>query len=590
MNKKRLRLLVALGALPMALVGCGSTASDTPKAGSAGGSSVGPGSGGGAVVGSGGSGAGTPVPGSGGSAGTDIPLPPAGTCQPGIPTTTQIPLLLNRQYSSVVRDLLGVADVGGAAVSDLLVGDFTGAMTAPAWKVYQDVGAKIAAQVMAGANKSMFISCDPATAGCLETTVKTFGRKAFRRALTNDEVASFMTLNSATPAGTPAQVAEAILNAFLVSPSFLLIPELNTETEATATGTAIKLSQQEVATRLSFLLWGSVPDDMLNAAADANQLTTKDQILAQATRMIQVRAKTGPFISAFHDDWVQMNNSSAHWFKGKHDPAIYPDYTDASRVANKKELDAFFEEVAYTNGSFKDLLLSNVGFVNKDNAAAYGLDPSKYTDALTKVTLDSATNPRPGFMTRAGFLSSYASYGTTSPILRGSFMAIWLLSINIPAPDPSFAMQTVSGTFPTQRAYVEALTMTNDPCKGCHQVFNPLGFVMENYDGIGKWQTKDLRGGDIDTKATVNFGNGLPSKEISSPVDLMTAIAAAPLAKQLYAQAWVTFSTGRPPNGNDQCTVDALSTKLAGDGYSILGLLGDLTQADSFRLRVRGSL
>jgi hypothetical protein len=549
------------------------------------------------VVGAGGGSAAGPNNGSAGAgagADTSIVLPPAGPCKAGIPVTTQIPLLLNRQYANVVRDLLGVTAVDSTPVADLLIGDFKGAMTAPAWQVYQDVGKKIAAQVMAGANKSMFISCAPTAADCLKTTVQTFGRKAFRRALTDEEVASFMTLNSATPAGTPDQVAEAILNAFLVSPSFLLIPELNT-TVATADdnapiASAIKLSQQEVATRLSFLLWGSVPDDELNKAADGMALSTKAQILTQATRMIQVRAKTGGFISAFHDDWAQMNNSSAHWFKGKHDVAIYPDYTDASRVANKNELDAFFEEVAYTNGSFKDLLLSNVAFVNKDNAAAYGLDPSKYTDALTKVTLDSATNPRPGFMTRAGFLSSYASYGTTSPILRGSFMAIWLLNVNVPAPDPSFAMQTVNGTYATQRAYVEALTQTNQPCKSCHEAFNPLGFIMENYDGIGKWQTKDLRGGPIDstvTTATVTFADKT-SKSISSPVQLMTEIANQAAAKQLYAQAWVTFSTGRSPNENDQCTVDVLQTKLADSGYSILGLLGDLTQADSFRLRVRG--
>jgi len=568
----------------LALVACGSATNDTnngtpPGGGNAPGTTAGSGN----TPGAGGSGAGVGTGTGGGS--IDNP-PPPGECVPGIPVTTQIPMLLNRQYASVVRDLLGVTTVDGTQpVADALIGD-ADQMTAAAWKVYQDVGAKIAAQVMAGANKSKFISCEPTAADCLKTTVQNFGRKAFRRALTDEEVASFMTLNSATPAGTPAQVAEAILNAFLVSPSFLLIPELNTETE----GSAIKLSQQEVATRLSFLLWGSVPDDALNAAADAKQLGTKEQILAQATRMIQVREKTGPFVSTFHDDWAQMNNSSAHWFKGKHDTKVYPDYTDASLAANRKELDAFFEEVAYTNGSFKDLLLSNVAFVNKDNAVAYGLDPSKYTDALTKVTLDSATNPRPGFMTRAGFLSSYANFGATSPILRGSYMAIWLLSVNVPAPDPAFAMQTVSGTFTTTRSYVEALTMVNQPCKGCHEVFNGLGFVMENYDGIGKWQTKDPMGGDINSTATVNFGNGLASKEISKPVDLMTAIAAAPKAQELYAQAWVSFSTGRQPNGNDQCTVNALTKKLAGDGYTILGLLGDLTQADSFRLRVRGSL
>ncbi|HET7540001.1 MAG TPA: DUF1592 domain-containing protein [Polyangiaceae bacterium] len=519
-----------------------------------------------------------------------VGLPPSGTCVPGIPVTTQIPMMLNRQYANVVRDLLGVTDVGGQQVTDLLVGD-AGTMTAPAWKVYQDVAEKIAAQVMAGSNKSKFISCQPSAADCLQSTIKTFGRKAFRRALTDEEVASFMTLNSASPAGTPDQVAEAILNAFLVSPSFLLIPELATDKEPNApTADAIKLSPQEVATRLSFLLWGSIPDDELNTAAEGNQLSTKEQILAQATRMIQVRPKTGGFITAFHDDWAQMNNSSAHWFKGKHDTTVYPDYTDASQVANRKELDQFFEEVAYTGGSFKDLLTSNIAFVNQDNAVFYGLDKSKFGADFVKTTLDSTTNPRPGFLTRAGFLSSYSSFKSTSPILRGSFMAIWLLSIDVPAPDPSFAMTKFDGTYTTQREYVEKLTQTNQPCKGCHEVFNPLGFVMENYDGVGKWQTKDPVGGDINTKATVNFGNGVPSKELSSPVDLMNAIADAPKAKELYAQAWVSFATGRAPNGNDKCTVDALQTKLMAGGYTILNLLGDLTQTDSFRLRVRGAL
>ncbi|HYP76057.1 MAG TPA: DUF1592 domain-containing protein [Polyangiaceae bacterium] len=570
--------------LPLALVACGAATNDTPKAG-AGAPGVPGAAGSGTSVGAAGSGAGTAVGTAGTGAGVE-PLPPPETCVPGVPVTTQIPMLLNRQYASVVRDLLGVSDVGGAQVTDLLVGD-TSQMTAPAWKVYQDVAEKIAKQVMAGPNKAKFISCDPAAADCLKTTITQFGRKAFRRPLTDEEVASFMTLNSATPAGTPAEVAEAILNAFLVSPSFLLIPELNT---AEPEGTAFKLSQQEVATRLSFLLWGSVPDDALNAAADANQLSSKEQILTQATRMIAVREKTGPFIATFHDDWAQMNNSSAHWFKGKHDTTVYPDYKDASLAANQKELDAFFQEVAYSGGSFKDLLTSNVAFVNKDNAVYYGLDPSKYTDVLTKVTLDSTTNPRPGFLTRAGFLSSYAGYDATSPILRGSFMAIWLLSINVPAPDPAFAMKKLDGVFKTNRAYVEALTQSDQPCKGCHEVFNPLGMVMENYDGVGKWQTTDPKGGAIDTKATVNFGNGVAPKEISSPVDLMNAIAAAPKAQELYAQAWVSFATGRQPNGNDKCTVDTLKTKLAAGNYTILSLLGDLTQADSFRLRVRGSL
>ena len=511
---------------------------------------------------------------------------PPDICAPGIPGTSQIPRLLNRQYEAVVRDLLGVTGIGSdnKTASQLLVADSDGPMTPDAWRIYQDVGGQIAHAVMTGPNKSRFIGCDAAAAGCLEQTIRTFGRKAFRRPLTDPEVARFQKLSQTTPPGTPDEVAETTLFAFLVSPSFILLPELTTTQDPKGQG--LQLSGHEVATRLSFLLWGSVPDDALNAAADADQLQTKDQILTQAQRMIAVRDKTGPLVASFHRDWVQMNNGNAHWWKVDHDTKTYPLYSADAKPSWQAELDAFFEDVAFGGGSFKDLLLSNVAFVNKDNAAIYGLDPAKYGAELTRVELDAAQ--RPGFMTRAGFLSSYAGYNATSPILRGAFISVYMLGVNPGAPIPGATMMTVQGDFKTQRAYVEALTKPAQ-CAGCHAIINPLGFTLESYDGIGKWQTVDPRGGAIDasvTSATVNFGGG-KTKDVSSPSQLMQEITQTPKAAQLYAQAWVSYAFGRAPNANDQCVVDQLNAKLSQGGYSILNLLADLTQADSFRLRVR---
>jgi hypothetical protein len=566
------RMLVAVAALFAALAGCSAgTGGDSPRgtpgaSGSAGSSAI-PGG----------------APGTGGASSTPGS---SAVCVPGVPSTSQIPRLLNRQYEAVVRDLLGVSSVGTSnkTASQLLVADSDGPMTPDAWRIYQDVGGQIARAVMTGPNKSKFINCDPAAAGCLDQTIRTFGRKAFRRPLTDAEVARFQKLGQTTPAGTPAEVAETTLLAFLVSPSFLLLPELTTTPNPMGQG--VQLSGHEAATRLSFLLWDSVPDDMLNAAADANQLQTKAQILAQAQRMIGVRDKTGPLVASFHRDWVQMNNGNAHWWKADHDPKTYPLYSAAAKPSWQAELDAFFEDVAFGGGSFKDLLLSNVAFVNQDNAAIYGLDPSKYAADLTKVQLDATQ--RPGFMTRAGFLSSYAGYNATSPILRGAFISVYMLGVNPGPPIPGATMMTVTGAFKTQRAYVEALTKPA-ACTGCHTIINPPGFALENYDGIGKWQTVDPRGGAIDasvTTATVNFGDG-KTKEISSPAQLMQEIAQTPKATQLYAQAWVSYAFGRDPNANDRCVVDQLNTKLAQSGYSILNLLADLTQADSFRVRVR---
>ena len=513
--------------------------------------------------------------------------PPPGVCVPGIPKTSQLPRLLNRQYEAAVRDLLGVTAIGAdnATASQLLVADSDGPMTPDAWRIYLDVGAQIARSVLSGPNKAMFMACDPAAAGCMDQTIRSFGRKAFRRPLSDAEVARFLKLGQTMPAGTPNEVAEATLQAFLVAPSFLLLPELTATVDPASN--AILLSSYEVATRLSFLLWGSVPDDTLNAAADANQLQTKAQIVAQAQRMIGVREKAGSLLAAFHRDWAQMNNGNAHWWKLDHDPKIYPLYTPDAKPSWQAELDAFFQDVVFNRGSFNDLLLSNVAFVNKYNAAIYGLDPAQYGADLVRVQLDAMQ--RPGFMTRAGFLSSYSGYNATSPILRGAFISVYMLGVNPGPPIPGATMMTVTGNFPTQRAYVEALTKPAQ-CMGCHTgIVNPPGFVMENYDGIGKWQTVDPRGGAIDasvTTAAVNF-DGTNAKPISSSLQLMQEIANTPKAKQLYAQAWVSYAFGRDPNGNDQCLVDQLHTKLSQTGYSILDLLADLSQADSFRVRVR---
>ena len=143
-----------------------------------------------------------------------------------------------------------------------------------------------------------------------------------------------------------------------MSPSFIALPETDTTTPS---GSGFQLSQYEVAQRLSYMLWGSIPDDMLNAAADGNQLQTKAQILTQAQRMMAVRDKTTPIVQLFHRQWVQMNNANAHWWNGDHDTTKFPLYnTTTSKTSYGAEIDSFFAEVVFTQGGYKDLFLSPV--------------------------------------------------------------------------------------------------------------------------------------------------------------------------------------------------------------------------------------
>lgn len=563
--------------------------------------------GGGTAVGSGGSTSSGPVPGSGSASGVGGQVASSGggttassggsvevgtggsdpsSCVPGVPESSQIPRLKNREYDNIVRDLLGVTDLAGAngePPSSLLNTDSLGPMNNYMWQAYLTAAEMIASEVMSGPNRSKFIACDPATPGCLTDTITTFGRRAFRRPLTSEEVARFEALGDTDPPGTAEEVAETTLLAFLVSPSFLQINELSEEKE----GDHFKLTGHEVATRLSLMIWGSIPDDELNQAADDDALATKEQILAQAERMFAIREKAGPQIAEFHRNYLALNDEAGHWFKVRPDPELYPLYSLEADPAMQAEIDLFFEEVAYSGGSFADLFLSNVGFVNQDTAALYGLDPGGYGPEMEKVELDQ--QQRPGFLTRLAFLSSHAHADSTSPILRGAFIAKNIIGTDQELiPDPN-ALTTPppEGVFTTEREYVTALT-DKPACKGCHHVYvNPPGFVLEAFDAAGSWQTTDPRGGAIDATADVVFG--AETKTISTPLELMEEIAGRDFTRRSYTEKIVAAATGRLPNANDACLVDQLNLNLTTDGYSILDLFADITQAESFRLRNRAA-
>jgi hypothetical protein len=293
-------------------------------------------------------------------------------------------------------------------------------------------------------------------------------------------------------------------------------------------------------------------------------------------------------VAAFHRKYLDMDSSTSHWWKIQQDPAKYPGYTPEAVPVFSAEMDRFFEEVAFGGGSFKDLFLSNVGYVNNLTASFYGLDPSQYGPELTRVELDPTQ--RPGFLTRLGFLSSFSHSDSTSPILRGAFITVKMIGVDPGPPDPrATQVPPPTGTFSTEREFVDALTSSQPSCQGCHIPYiNPPGYVLERYDAVGKWQDVDQRGGAINGTAEVTFGEN-DVRNITSPLELMQAIGEGDLARGIYAEQWVSFATGRTMNNQDACIADQLDIKLAQDGYTVLDLLADLTQAESFRLRVKGN-
>jgi len=560
-------------------------------------SSSGNGNSNGKASGSGGSG--TPS-GSGGGSGTSsgtggATVGPGGTpssdCTPGIAPTSQVPRLTNAQYDRTVRDLLGVSGIaasGNVPPSTLLATDQDGSLTSLAWSAHQTVADQIATQVMADPTlKKNFISCTPSTSGagatCFHDTIVAFGRKAFRRPLTDDEVTAFtkVVTNGAqiTATGSNDEISQALLYMFLISPSFIM----RSETTGTADSSGhYALSSYEVASRLSYMLWGSTPDDTLSTAADKNQLGTPAQILTQAQRMLQ-DPKAHDMVASFHQYYLLMGTNT-RWDQANKDTTLFPAFSQAKVPDMENETLTFFDKVTFGGGTFQDLLLSPKAYVNANLAPLYGLKASDYGTDLKEVMLDS--NQRPGFLTRLAFLNAYSAYNRTSPILRGAFITKQVLAVPIGSPPPGADTTPLPSTadLDTNRKQVDQQTSAS-ACATCHHTFiNPPGFVMEAYNTAGAWQTTEATtGAPIDTVVDAAIDGQMV--HINNPAELMAKIAASPGAQKQYANKWVSYAYSREGDPNDCGTVSDLTTKISKGGYTIANLITDLTQTDSFRMR-----
>ena len=506
-----------------------------------------------------------------------------------IPATPQLRRLTNEQYERTVRDLLGVTTLtafNGQSPSALLAPDHFGDLNAEDWNAYLSVAEAIAAQVMADpAQRSRFLACTPTEDGtaCLHDTIVSFGRRAFRRPLSEQELARFDKLVSQraqiTATGAPAEIAEVLLQTFLTSPSFLQRAEIAEKPDGRG---RIALSPHELATRLSYLLWGSTPDEALSQAADANELETKDQIFAHSERMLRDPRAHAP-VAAFHRFY---RSSRVLRVATEKDPLLFPGVDDAVLAAINEESERFFDAIVFEHqGTFQDLLTSPLAFVNAKTARFYGLEPAKFAAEFEQVTLDASQ--RPGFLTRLGFLAANAHPERSAPALRGAFVIQDILGMNLSPPPHAVATPLPLGPeFHSNRQRVAAQT-AGTTCDPCHKaLLDPPGFVLEAYNAVGAWQTVEAdSGATIDTSAEVNLGDR--TETVQNPQELMKALAGAHAAQRTYVKRWVSYVYDRRDDPDDSCVVDPLVSRLASGRYPIVKLITDLTLADSFRMRTQ---
>jgi len=499
---------------------------------------------------------------------------------PGVPQTSQLPRLSNLQYDNTVYDLLGLE-----GTSSMLAPD-TEAVDQRAWESYTTAARTIATQVMADATmKSRFVTCAPEGDGaaCAAQLIQSFGQRAFRRPLVDAEVARFTKLfterAAITPSGSFEEAAELILRSFLLSPTFLL----RAETAEVPAGQYLALSSYEVASRLSYMLLDTMPDQALFEAAAQNALSTPEQIRAQAVRLLEQDPRARSKVTAFHEHYMHKGPGT-RWVDYQRDTGLFPAFNPELVSLLSQETDLFFDSIVFGGGSFRDLVTSPVAFVNASLAPLYGLDAAQYGADLVQVTLDAAA--RPGVFTRAGFLASHSLVNRPSPILRGAFLQKQVLCATVGSPPPGAEgtpLPEVSATA-SNRERVTAQTSSPE-CATCHHtVINPTGFALEGFDALGGVQATDpFSGAAVDTTASVIVG--AKTVDVIGPAQLFEAIASSPEANLCYARSWVQAAYARAITSEDSCVAEELATKLTAGGYRILDLIADLTLAQSFRHR-----
>lgn len=468
---------------------------------------------------------------------------------------TLVRMLNRREYANTVRDLLGVST---AMVDDFpadpIVGFDNRAESLVASSLLVEKHLDAVETFAADADLSALVPC-AAPDSCVDEFIASFGRRAYRRPLADDEIAVLRTTyQDAQAAGRSVDASiRLVIEAALMSPQFLY----RAETTVSATGGLVPVEPYELASRLSYFLWASMPDDELLDAADAGALATPEQVEAQARRMLD-DPKAHEVTKVFHDMWLQLYKLSGIT---KVDPGYI---TLAPLFAD--ETAQFVDYVFWGSAvGAREYLLSDVGFASGALAAHYG-DSERF-----------------GLLTQGSILSLFSNPDRTSPTKRGKFVRQQLLCQPPPPPPANVPPLNQMGT--NEGTLRERLSehMQNPACKSCHQLIDPIGFGLEHYDTVGAYRTEDA-GAPVDASGELldvhpGAGTFVGARELSE------RLADTEEFYSCIAEQWFRFAVGRDDGPRDACTLDGVSDAFRASGDALPELLVAIARSNAFLLK-----
>lgn len=410
--------------------------------------------------------------------------------------------------------------------------------------------------------------------GCAHTILSALARRAFRRPVTDKDIRPLMAFfQTGRSAGDFDQGIEKALRAVLVSPDFLFRIERDPAGQQTA---AIhRVSDFEMASRLSFFLWSTIPDDELLGLAEKKKLSDPAVVAKQVKRML-ADAKSQSLVDNFAGQWLYLRNLSTQ----KPDPDAFPEFDDSLRQSFRQETDLFFQSVLREDRPVTDLLDANYTFLNQRLAEHYGIK-NIYGSQFREVAL---TDPNRGGLLGQGSILTVTSYpNRTSVVQRGKWILENLLGTPPPPPPPDIPQFTPHGKDGRLLTTRESMEMhrSNATCASCHSRMDPLGFALENYDGVGKWRAKDA-GSVIDATGKLPDGT-----EFNGPAGLKKALLTAHRDEFLttFTAKLLTFALGRGLEYYDQPAIRAIDRQAAPADYRISALITAIVESTPFQMR-----
>jgi hypothetical protein len=409
---------------------------------------------------------------------------------------------------------------------------------------------------------------------CAKQILATFARRAYRRPVTDAdlEIPLKFYRDTRTGGGFEAGI-ERGLRALLISPEFLF--RVEQDPANIAPNTAYRLTDLELASRLSFFLWSSIPDDELLDVAIAGKLKEPAVLEKQVRRML-ADTRSEALVNNFADQWLYLRNLETII----PDARLFPDFDDNLRQAMRRETELFFESIMREDRNAIDLLSANYTFLNERLARHYGI-PNVYDSYFRRVTFD-ANNVRGGLLGQGSILTVTSYADRTSPVIRGKWILTNIVGSPPPSPPPNVPPLKDNGSAGKVLTMRERMASHRavQPCAGCHSLMDPVGFSLENYDAVGRWRTTEE---DVPIDASGSLPDGGQFAGVSG---LRHALLSRPeLFVTTLTEKLLTYGLGRGLESYDAAAVRRIVRDARSNDYRFSSLITGIVNSTPFQMR-----